>query len=71
MSHFVKILLEASNEDQLWLTYVKNKGMGTSLVVQWPPQPNARGPGSTWSGNGSHMPQLRVLMPQQRPGTAK
>ena len=51
MLRLVKILLEASNEDQLWLTYIKNKGMGTSLVVQWPPLPNARSPGSTWSGN--------------------
>ena len=41
--------------------------MGTSLVVQWLRlhAPNAGGPGSIPDqGTRSHMPQLRVLMPQ-------
>ena len=49
--------------------------VGTSLVVQWLRlhAPNARGgPGSVpGQRTRSHGPQLRVLMPKQRTGTAK
>ena len=47
---------------------------GTSLVVQWLRlrAPNAGGLGSIpGQGTRSHMLQLRVHMPQLRPGTAK
>ena len=47
----------------------RNHRVGTSLVVQWLRlhASTARGPGSIpgW-GTGSHMPQLRVLMLQQK-----
>ena len=49
-------------------------GEGTSLVVQWLrlQAPNAGCLGSIpGQGTRSHMPQLRVRMPQLRPGTAK
>ena len=59
-----------------------NAFLGTSLVVQWLRlcAPNAGGPGLIpGQGTRSHMPQLRVHMPQLkrshvpqlRPGTAK
>ena len=52
----------------------KRGGVETSGVVQWLRlcAPNAGDPGSIpGQGTRSHTPQLRVHMPQLRPGAAK
>ena len=67
---------EVSEEETFGLLTLKNKGIGTSLVVQWlrPHTPNARGPSSIPSqGTRSHMPQRKscVLQLSIRPSAAK
>ena len=52
-----------------WNYSAIKKNEGTSLVAQWVGlrTPNAGGPGSTpGQGTRSHVPQLRVHMPQLR-----
>ena len=62
------ILIKYSTIIQRWEFHiVKNNMGGTSLVVQWLRlrAPNTGGPGSIpGQGTRSHMPQLRVFMPQ-------
>ena len=62
-------------DDDKKITHAKGHGVGTSLEVQWLRlnTPNAVDPGSIPDqGTRSHMPQLRVCMPQLKdPGACR